>query len=441
MRVRTADVLASAAVAALALPALALGQTPTQTAAPKLSESPTSGFPDQAYLLTLPKTQALNTSNVDVTENGGPVIGPRRRAPGRRRERRDPADRRVEQHEGRADPERHGGGAGVPRGAQGRPARRRSSSSAPTTASSRDFTTDRRELTEAVAQTPATSEGTHIYDALINAIDKAKDQGLERTTVVLLSDGTDVGSRCLPRRGAAGRGRRERPRDLRRPQLARSTTRRRSRASRTARAASTSRPPRPAELQPIFQEIGQQLSSEYEVTYRSLLPPQRRSGRPGQGRRLAPATAKYTTPALDLAPAGHVRAELDRRGDHVAVAHGLRRRRGARAHRVRDLLRDRRPQPLAPAPHGAVRHGPERGGVAPAPRRGRLDARGHRAAHGRRPALVAALRDGRRARRLQPLGTRHRRLDDRRRDPRVASSPRSSSSRSGACSSASWPRS
>ena len=43
-----------------------------------------------------------------------------------------------------------------------------------------------------------------------------------------------------------------------------------------------------------------------------------------------------------------------------------------------DLLRHRRPQPLAPAADGAVRHRAERGRVAPAPRRGRGDARRHR---------------------------------------------------------------
>ena len=41
--------IASAAVAALALPTLALGQT----AAPKLTESTTSGFPDKAYLVAM----------------------------------------------------------------------------------------------------------------------------------------------------------------------------------------------------------------------------------------------------------------------------------------------------------------------------------------------------------------------------------------------------
>ena len=64
--------IASAAVAALALPTLALGQS---AAAPRLSESTTSGFPDKAYIVALDKTRPLNTSQVGVTENGEPVIG------------------------------------------------------------------------------------------------------------------------------------------------------------------------------------------------------------------------------------------------------------------------------------------------------------------------------------------------------------------------------
>ena len=56
------------------------------------------------------------------------------------------------------------------------------------------FTTDGEELTRAVAQTPETSEGTHIYDALIEATEAVSEQGLRRATIVLLSDGTDVGS-------------------------------------------------------------------------------------------------------------------------------------------------------------------------------------------------------------------------------------------------------
>lgn len=71
MRLLTRIGLTSAAVAALVAPALALGQSN----APRLKESPDSGFPDREYLLQLPSKQALTASKVSVTENGGPVTG------------------------------------------------------------------------------------------------------------------------------------------------------------------------------------------------------------------------------------------------------------------------------------------------------------------------------------------------------------------------------
>ena len=234
---------------------------------------PRSGFPDKAYLVTLPSTKALNTSNVDVTENGQPVTGL-----------------------GVAPPGGDASGAilliDASNSMKGAPIKNAMAASraflgerkkdlpvaivvfGPEDSVLTDFTTDEAQLTEAVSKTPATSEGTHIYDALINAIDKAKDQGLERTTVVLLSDGTDVGSdasRAEALQAAADANVRVISVGLSSPQYDPETLK--SLANRTGgKYVETATP---AELQPIFQEIGQQLSSEYELTYRSLLPPQR----------------------------------------------------------------------------------------------------------------------------------------------------------------------
>ena len=58
----------------------------------------------------------------------------------------------------------------------------------------------------------------------------------------------------------------------------------------------------PQRLEPIFEAIGQRLSNEYEVTYRSVLPPERQAVVEARVSRLAPASATYTTP-LDVAPA------------------------------------------------------------------------------------------------------------------------------------------
>ena len=72
MKRLAAIVAAGAALAALVAPVAALGQSGGRL---KLTESPTSGFPDRAYLLTLPQTQPLSTAQLSVTENDGPVVG------------------------------------------------------------------------------------------------------------------------------------------------------------------------------------------------------------------------------------------------------------------------------------------------------------------------------------------------------------------------------
>ena len=167
-----------------------------------------------------------------------------------------------------------------------------------------EFTTNSAQLSDAVAKTPVTSEGTHIYDALIKAASMAKDQGLERTTVVLLSDGTDVGSdasRAEALQTAADDHVRVISVGLK---LAAVQRRRRSRVSQTAPGVRTSSPRRQQSSEPIFKVIGQQLSREFEITYRSLLPPLTNAVVAVKVAGLAPATAKYTTPALNFSPQG-----------------------------------------------------------------------------------------------------------------------------------------
>ena len=298
MKRRLRLTIASAAVAALALPTLALGQGP----APTLSEETTSGFPDKSFLVALPSTQALTTSKLQVTENGQPVMAL-----------------------GVAPPGGDKSGAilliDASNSMKGKPIQSAMAAARAFLAERKadlpvaivvfgpddtvltDFTTKSADLTESVSKTPATSEGTHIYDALISAVNMAKDKGLERTTVVLLSDGTDVGSnasRAEALQAAADENVRVISVGLSSPQYDSETLK--SVADRTGgKYVETATP---AELQPIFKEIGQQLSNEYEITYRSLLPPQRQAVVLVKVAGLAPASAKYTTPALALEPTG-----------------------------------------------------------------------------------------------------------------------------------------
>ena len=298
MRLVARIAVASAAVAALAAPTFALGQA----GAPTLSESPSAGFPDRAYLLQLPNSRALTAAQVNVTENGGNVAGLAVTAPG-------------------------GSKSGAillidaSNSMKGAPIENAMAASRAFLAERKkdlpvaivvfgpddnvlaDFTTDGEELAAAVAETPTTAEGTHIYDALVRISALTNAQGLERTTVVLLSDGTDVGSdasRADALTAAANESIRVISVGLSSPQYDPETLQ--SLANRTG--GTYVETATPAELQPIFQEIGQQLSSEYEVTYRSLLPPQREATVVVAVNGYSPTRATYTTPVLDLTPSG-----------------------------------------------------------------------------------------------------------------------------------------
>ena len=298
--------IASAALAVLALPAFALAQKPAaqdaQGPAPTLSETSTSGFPDKAYLVTLPSTQPLTEKNVGVTENGEPVLSLGVAPPGG-----DKSGALL-----LIDASNSMKGAPIQNAmAAARAFLKERKPNLPVAivvfgpddSVLTNFTTDTNELTESVSKTPVTSEGTHIYDALVNAVNMAKDQGLERTTVVLLSDGTDVGSsttRAAALQAAEDQNVRVISVGLSSPQYDPETLK--SLAGRTG--GTYVETATPAELQPIFQEIGQQLSNEYEVTYRSLLPAHRPAVVLVKVAGLAPATAKYTTPTLTLEPQG-----------------------------------------------------------------------------------------------------------------------------------------
>ena len=298
MKRRLRLTIASAAVAALALPTLALGQGP----APTLSDETTSGFPDKAFLVTLPTTQPLTTSKLQVTENGQPVMALGVAPPGG-----DKSGAIL-----LIDASNSMKGAPIQNAmaaARAFLAERKTSLPVaivvfgPDDTVLTDFTTNTADLAESVSKTPATAEGTHIYDALVNAVDMAKDQGLERTTVVLLSDGTDVGSsttRAQALQAASDENVRVISVGLSSPQYDPETLKSLAQATGGKYVETAT----PAELQPIFQEIGQQLSNEYEVTYRSLLPPQRQAVVLVKVDGLAPASAKYTTPALALEPQG-----------------------------------------------------------------------------------------------------------------------------------------
>jgi tight adherence protein B len=290
---------AGAVLAALGLPALAVGQNAT----PTITESPSAGFPDRTYLLGLPETQALTADKVEVTENGNPVAALAVTPPGGSNSgavllidasnsmKGEPIEGATVAARAFLDERKEDLPVGI-------------ITFNPNITVLSDFTTESDELKEAVAQTPTTAEGTHIYDAIIEASKMAQDAGQERTTFVLLSDGAnyDTSNSSLAEALAAATEANVRiisiglKSDQYTPETLQTLARRTG--GRYIEADN------PAALEAIYTEIGQRLSNEYEVTYRSLLPPEREAVVVMEVKGYVPATATYTTPALDLQPRG-----------------------------------------------------------------------------------------------------------------------------------------
>jgi tight adherence protein B len=289
--------LAGAAVAALCLPALAVGQTGT----PTLREAQDSGFPDRVYIYRTPVATALTSANLAVTENGQPVVSLAVDSSAKSSGAIVLIDA--------SDSMRGAPIAGAMAAARAFMAERRGQLPVaviaynPNVTVLSEFTTDGAQLSRAVATTPDTAEGTHIYDALIEAAGLAKAAGYARTTAVLLSDGHRRGVQATRAEALAALAEanvRVISVGLQSPQYDSETLVAMSRRTGGAYVVSAT----PKDLEPIFSSIGQQLSNEYVVTYRSLLPPNVDAVVAAKTGDFPAATAKYRSPNLVLTPQG-----------------------------------------------------------------------------------------------------------------------------------------
>ena len=287
--------VACAALAALALPALAAGQG----GSPTLTEAQDSEFPDRVWLYRTPTATKLG--GLDVTENGGLVSGLS-------------VDSGSKSSGAILLIDASNSMAGEPIDAAMVAARafmgqRKGDLPVAVIAYNpeitvlSEFSRDSGELSAAVAEAPPTAEGTRIYDALIEAARLAEDAGYARTTAVLLSDGHRRGvqatqAETIEALNAANV--RVISVGLQSPEYDAETLR--SAAKQTGGTYVESATPE--QLEPIFTTIGQQLSNEYVVSYRSLLPPDVKANVAAVAPGLAAATATYTTPALDFSPQG-----------------------------------------------------------------------------------------------------------------------------------------
>ncbi len=166
------------------------------------------------------------------------------------------------------------------------------------------LTTNTRELEATLATQPALAHGTHIFDAIDRSLTLLKQANTQTATIVVLSDGADVGSNVTLDKAVA-RATRQKVRvftvGLRSGAFDSATLA--SIASETgasyAEAASTT------QLAPIYSALSERLASEYVLQYRSNVVPNShvdvRVGVDGIGA----VTSSYTAPTPSKLPPFH----------------------------------------------------------------------------------------------------------------------------------------
>ena len=293
---------AGCAVAALVAAAPA---TPAPNGGPRLVEAGGAKFPERHYVLTLPARRSLSAGQVRVTENGDRVSGlsilPATSSGGREfgvvlvidtsRSMRGKAIRDAFEAARAFAAERNP-----------------NQQLALVTFNSRasvllPFTADAAAIGQALSTPPPLALGTHVYDGVHRAVELVRQARIKAPSVVVLSDGSDTGSR---------RSRAEVAREARTAGIRIFSVSIRSsafnpeplRALAASASGSYSEAGSSADLSRIYTLLGTQLANQYLVRYRSLAGPGERVRVrvrvAGVQRR---ATSGYVTPALP-APTG-----------------------------------------------------------------------------------------------------------------------------------------
>lgn len=282
---------------------------------PQLTPLTSVRFPDRAYVLVTPTTTRLNASQLEVRENGHPVTGVSV----------VPATLARYKTFGvvlALDASNSMRGAPIQAAVEAArvfASRRASSQSLGLIVFNNEVTlalaptSNGATITKTLASTPRLAEGTRLYDAAARAIDVLRMAKIKAGSVVLLTDGHDVGS-TLTRQAvvkkASDAGVRLFTVGLRSPQFSPAPLSQMARATGAtyAEAGSTD------SLARIYDNLSQKLGREHLLRYRSQAGPDvpvrvavNVSGVTGT------ATAAYRTPALSAdRPAPFHRSWLDR---------------------------------------------------------------------------------------------------------------------------------
>jgi tight adherence protein B len=240
---------------------------------PTLSQATSAAFPERAFVLTLPDRRVLRTGDVDVRENGKAVerlsVVPADQAGGKSFGVVLAIDSSESMHDGAIDDAmaaaRTFAGRRSPHQQLGLLFFDHDRSIA------LPLTDDTARIDRVLAETPELHKGTRIYDAASEAVAMLSEAGVRAGSVVLLSDGADVGSETPPAALTAA---------ARRAHVRVFTVGLRS-ASFSPSALSAiadatggvySEAGSKGSLKDIYAALGAQLAAEYLVSYRSLAP-------------------------------------------------------------------------------------------------------------------------------------------------------------------------
>ena len=240
----------------------------------RLTELGEAHFPDRGYILSLPTPQTVTKDQVTVTENGREVTGLTV----------VPATALGSNQFALAlviDASQSMRGAPIAKAM--RAARAFAAQRQPTqqlgalTFNARSsllvpFTTDEAAINAALAQTPPTAYYTRTYDALLDTINAIEAQQIDSASIVLLSDGRELGSEAtLDEAVAAAKKANVRIFTVALRSRSFDPTTLQQLATETGGFYTEARTPE--QLSKIFTGLGTQLANEYFIHYRSLAGP------------------------------------------------------------------------------------------------------------------------------------------------------------------------
>jgi VWFA-related protein len=291
--------LIAAGLAVIAASAVAHGATAAADV-PSLTPEGKARFPERSFLLTLPERAGLDTGDVRVTENGGPVRALRIAPLGASQRSRLGVVLTVDASASMRGAPLEGAFAAARAFSRARHPRQplalitfasRSEVSMP-------FTSDPFRIRRALSRAVPTGGGTHLYDAGLRGVDLIRQAALPGGSLILMTDGTDHGSTTTADAlSAAAREARVRiyAVGLRSSRFDPVAPRRLAESTGGAYSEASS----PEELEGIFSALGAELSNGYLLSYRSLSAPRREVDVRASVEGIGTASASYTSPRLD----------------------------------------------------------------------------------------------------------------------------------------------